>query len=72
MTDKRQCELRHMDLFGASQEKSKKKKSENPQESFNPSVSQSPNAPLALRMRPRSLEEFIGQNHLLGEGKLLR
>ncbi len=29
-------------------------------------------APLADRMRPRSLEEFYGQNHLLGEGKLLR
>jgi putative ATPase len=30
------------------------------------------NAPLAERMRPTSLEEFIGQSHLLGEGKLLR
>jgi putative ATPase len=29
-------------------------------------------APLAQRLRPRSLEEFIGQSHLLGEGKLLR
>jgi len=29
-------------------------------------------APLADRMRPRTLEEFIGQNHLLGEGKVLR
>ena len=28
--------------------------------------------PLAARMRPRSLDEFIGQEHLLGEGKLLR
>ncbi len=28
--------------------------------------------PLAARMRPRSLEEFVGQTHLLGEGKLLR
>ena len=28
--------------------------------------------PLAARMRPRSLEEFIGQTHLLGDGKLLR
>ncbi len=27
--------------------------------------------PLALRMRPRSLEEFVGQQHFLGEGKLL-
>jgi putative ATPase len=28
--------------------------------------------PLAARMRPRSLEEYIGQSHLLGEGRLLR
>jgi putative ATPase len=29
-------------------------------------------APLAARMRPRSLEEFVGQQHFLGPGKLLR
>jgi putative ATPase len=29
-------------------------------------------APLAERMRPSTLQEFIGQAHLLGEGKLLR
>jgi putative ATPase len=29
-------------------------------------------APLAVRMRPRSLEEFVGQEHFLGPGKLLR
>lgn len=29
-------------------------------------------APLAYRMRPQSLDEFIGQEHILGEGKLLR
>ena len=28
--------------------------------------------PLAARMRPRSLQEFVGQQHLLGEGRLLR
>ncbi len=28
--------------------------------------------PLATRMRPRSLEEFAGQRHLLGQGKVLR
>jgi len=28
--------------------------------------------PLADRMRPRSLQEFIGQDHLLGKGTLLR
>jgi len=29
-------------------------------------------APLAARMRPRSLDEFIGQHHILGPGRLLR
>src|SRR5260221_9170090 len=29
-------------------------------------------APLAVRMRPRNLDEFVGQRHFLGEGKLLR
>jgi len=29
-------------------------------------------APLATRMRPRSLEEFMGQEHILAPGKLLR
>lgn len=29
-------------------------------------------APLADRMRPRNLGEFIGQDHLLGPGKILR
>ncbi|MDE6938490.1 MAG: AAA family ATPase, partial [Lachnospiraceae bacterium] len=29
-------------------------------------------APLASRLRPETLEEFAGQEHLLGEGKMLR
>src|SRR3981189_3762887 len=29
-------------------------------------------APLAARMRPRTLDEFAGQQHFLGPGKLLR
>ena len=28
--------------------------------------------PLAARMRPRTLDEYVGQQHILGEGKLLR
>ena len=28
--------------------------------------------PLAARMRPRTLDEYIGQQHILGDGKLLR
>ncbi|HPY95419.1 MAG TPA: AAA family ATPase, partial [Clostridia bacterium] len=29
-------------------------------------------SPLADRMRPRSLDEFLGQTHLVGKGRLLR
>ena len=29
-------------------------------------------APLAARMRPRTFDEFVGQEHILGKGKLLR
>lgn len=29
-------------------------------------------APLAERMRPHSLDEFVGQSHLVGEGRILR
>lgn len=29
-------------------------------------------APLAARMRPRNLAEYIGQEHIVGEGRLLR
>ncbi len=28
--------------------------------------------PLASRMRPRTLDEYVGQDHILGEGRLLR
>ena len=29
-------------------------------------------APLAARMRPRTLEDVVGQDHIIGPGKLLR
>lgn len=29
-------------------------------------------APLASRLRPESLEEYVGQRHLIGRGKILR
>jgi putative ATPase len=32
----------------------------------------SPAAPLATRMRPRNLDEFLGQEHLVGPGRILR
>lgn len=34
--------------------------------------SKNENKPLAERMRPQSLQEYIGQEHILGEGKQLR
>ena len=41
-----------------------------------PSAQAAPNSPLhpplAARMRPRSLDEFAGQSHILGPGQLLR
>ncbi|MDQ1687704.1 MAG: putative ATPase, partial [Frankiaceae bacterium] len=32
----------------------------------------SANAPLAVRMRPRTVDEVVGQRHLLGSGSPLR
>jgi len=39
---------------------------------FEHSSQDSPDAPLAERMRPRSLDEVVGQQHLVGAGKPLR
>ncbi len=37
-----------------------------------PASSGTAGMPLAARLRPRSLDEYVGQEHLLGPGKLLR
>src|SRR5919198_3245744 len=37
-----------------------------------PRAAAPPDGPLAARMRPRRLEEFVGQEHLLHEGSPLR
>jgi len=37
-----------------------------------PNLTLDPTMPLAARMRPRDLSEYVGQGHILGEGKLLR
>jgi putative ATPase len=40
---------------------------------FSAAAAHSPAAePLASRMRPRSLDEFVGQEHIVGPGRLLR
>ena len=31
-----------------------------------------PGAPLASRMRPRAFDDYVGQEHIVGEGKILR
>jgi putative ATPase len=49
------------DLFSAGQ------KPENP-----PAAQPARHEPLAARMRPRTLAEFVGQTHILGAGQLLR
>jgi putative ATPase len=37
-----------------------------------PNTGEPANGPLAARMRPRTLDDFVGQQHLLGPGKALR
>lgn len=37
-----------------------------------PDLRLEPTMPLAARMRPRDLDEYVGQRHILGEGRLLR
>ncbi len=39
---------------------------------FEQTAQNNENTPLAERMRPQRLDEVVGQQHLLGEGKLLR
>lgn len=39
---------------------------------FEQALEQNTDSPLAERMRPHSLDEVVGQQHLLGPGKLLR
>lgn len=39
---------------------------------FSVTFNQNQVAPLAERMRPRTLAEYVGQSHILGPGKLLR
>ena len=54
--------IQHMDdFFQQEKEIWKKEKSH----------SCGPDAPLATRMRPRTLQEYVGQAHLLSKGSLL-
>jgi putative ATPase len=53
------------DLFSAPVENQ-------PEEKSLPAAENSRNQPLAARMRPRNLDEYVGQTHILGAGQLLR
>ena len=48
------------------------KRTEEPAAAATEPVEQPQVKPLSTRMRPRTLEEFAGQQHILGPGKLLR
>lgn len=39
---------------------------------YNRKAQQTTDSPLANRMRPRTLDEYIGQAHIIGQGRLLR
>lgn len=39
---------------------------------FDSAAEESGNRPLAIRMSPKTLDEYVGQEHLIGPGKLLR
>src|SRR5271170_146380 len=53
------------DLFSAPVENQPEEKSASAPDNFR-------NQPLAARMRPRNLDEYAGQTHILGKGQLLR
>jgi putative ATPase len=57
-----------LDLFGGEGEADREGSDSHPVDS----EIMDPGAPLAARMRPRTLDEFVGQDHLLGPGKALR
>lgn len=54
------------DLFSPSPDSAEKRVDADPEQSPHRS------APLAARFRPRTLDEFVGQNHILAPGQLLR
>ena len=49
-----------------------KSRKENPRDLFAAATEKNSKQPLADRMRPRTLDEFVGQEHILGPGRLLR
>lgn len=61
------------DLFGAGQDNASANNDDADEAGRSPSSGNStPRSPLAVRMRPRSLDDVVGQQHLLGQGSPLR
>src|SRR5688572_26373733 len=68
-----------MDLFGSNDDPPKRgkaaiksSKSSRGRGAVTPPTSVGASAPLAARMRPRTLDDYVGQEHLLAPGKALR
>jgi putative ATPase len=57
--------MAHDELFSTPEGKMPERKTASAAETFH-------NRPLAARMRPRNLDEYAGQAHILGPGQLLR
>jgi putative ATPase len=60
------------DLFGAGRDGGAAIEDEGDADQTGQSRRVSPRSPLAVRMRPRTLDDVVGQQHLLGQGSPLR
>ena len=60
------------DLFGAGRDSGAAIEDDGDVEESGESRRVSPRSPLAVRMRPRTLDDVVGQQHLLGQGSPLR
>ncbi len=60
------------DLFGAGRDGGAATEDDGDADQTGESRRVSPRSPLAVRMRPRTLDDVVGQQHLLGQGSPLR
>ncbi len=60
------------DLFGAGRDSGGAIEDDGDAEESGAARTASPRSPLAVRMRPRTLDDVVGQQHLLGQGSPLR
>jgi putative ATPase len=66
------CAAEQPPLFEQTPVKAPRKGNQMPPERPDPLAPPPKNAPLAARMRPRTLEEFVGQSHVLEQNSVLR